>query len=39
MKNADQRDCLEKLTMKSPGGAQSTPIRVDWLVFERSYHE
>lgn len=39
MKIADQRDCLEKLTMKSPGGAQFAPIRVDWLVIERSYHE
>ena len=39
MKIAAQRDCLEKLTMKSPGGAQFAPIRVDWLVIERSYHE
>lgn len=39
MKIADQRDCLEKLTMKSQGDAQFAPIRVGWLVFERSYHE
>ena len=39
MKIAAQRDCLEKLTMKSPGDAQFAPIRVGWLVLERSYHE
>lgn len=39
MKIAAQRDCLEKLTMKSLGGAQFAPIRVDWFVIERSYHE
>ena len=39
MKIAAQRDCLEKLTMKSPGGAQFAPISVHWLVIERSYHE
>lgn len=39
MKIAAQRDCLAKLTMESPGGAQFAPIRVDWLVIERSYHE